>query len=143
VDVNDSPFFSVLRANLTHLGQRQRLIAENIANATTPGYVARDTNEKAFSKALDAAVSRSGGAKLAMASTSAGHIGGANGVSDPRIASRIVNTPDSETTIDGNSVVLEDQMIKQSDTRTAYETSIALYQKGLQLIRLATKAPGR
>jgi flagellar basal-body rod protein FlgB len=143
VDVTDSPFFSVLRANLTHLGQRQRLIAENIANATTPGYVARDTNEKAFSTALEAAVSRGGGPKLTMKATSAGHIGGANGISDPRIASRIVSTPDSETTIDGNSVVLEDQMIKQADTRTAYETSIALYQKGLQLIRLATKAPGR
>jgi flagellar basal-body rod protein FlgB len=143
VDVTDSPFFSVLRANLTHLGQRQRLIAENIANATTPGYVARDTNEKAFGKALEAAVGRSSGGKLAMKGTSAGHIGGANGISDPRIAARIVDAPDSETTIDGNSVVLEDQMIKQSDTRTTYEASIALYQKGLQLIRLAAKSPGR
>lgn len=144
MDVNDSPFFSVLRANLTHLGQRQRLIAENIANATTPGYVARDTNEKAFGKALEAAVGKSGGGgKLAMTGTSAGHIGGAGGLSGARVTTKIVEAPDSETTIDGNSVVLEDQMIKQSDTRTAYEASIALYQKGLQLMRLAVKAPGR
>jgi flagellar basal-body rod protein FlgB len=56
---------------------------------------------------------------------------------------RIVSAPDSETTIDGNSVVLEEQMARAADTRMAYETSLALYQKGLQLVRLAAKPPGR
>jgi flagellar basal-body rod protein FlgB len=143
VDVTDSPFFAALKANLNHLGTRQKLIAENIANATTPGYVPRDTNEKAFGQALAAYVKSSDGPKLTMASTEGGHLGGAKSLSDPKIAARIVSTADSETTIDGNAVVLEDQMLRQTETRSAYETSIALYQKGLQLIRLASKAPGR
>jgi flagellar basal-body rod protein FlgB len=143
VDFSDSPFFSVLRANLHHLGQRQRLIAENIANSSTPGYMPRDTDEKAFSKALTAATKTKSTGGLAMASTSAGHVGFANSSNLRTISSKVVDTPDSESTIDGNAVVLEDQMLKQSQTRTDYETSLALYQKGIQLLRMATKAPGR
>lgn len=143
MDVTDSPFFAALKANLTHLGQRQRLISENIANASTPGYMARDTNEKAFGQALAAYVKNESGGKLNMASSEVGHLGGAKGLSDAKVTARIVSAADSETTIDGNAVVLEDQMLKQTETRSAYETSIALYQKGLQLIRLASKSPAR
>ena len=55
----------------------------------------------------------------------------------------ITTMPDSETTIDGNAVVLEDQMAKASDTRMQFDTAIALYQKGLDLLRMASRAPGR
>jgi flagellar basal-body rod protein FlgB len=142
LDVTDSPFFAVLKANLTHLGQRQRLIAENIANATTPGYMPRDTNEKSFDQTLQAIVKNNAGGKLALAPSEGGLIG-ARALSNPQVVAKVVDSPDSETTIDGNAVVLEDQMMKQSETRTAYETSIALYEKGLQMLRLAAKAPGR
>ena len=50
---------------------------------------------------------------------------------------------DSETTIDGNAVVLEEQMSAAAQTRMEFETGIALYQKGLELIRMAARAPGR
>jgi flagellar basal-body rod protein FlgB len=39
--------------------------------------------------------------------------------------------------------VIEDQMLKAAETRLAYETSLAMYQKGLQLVRTAARAPGR
>ena len=143
MDFSDSPFFSVLRANLHHLGQRQQLIAENIANASTPGYMPRDTDEKGFSKALAAVAKASSTRGLPMAATEAGHIGFANSSSLRSISSKVIDQPDSESTIDGNAVVLEDQMLKQSQTRSDYETSLALYQKGIQLLRMATKAPGR
>ncbi len=143
MDLSDSSFFSVLRANLHQLGQRQKLIAENIANASTPGYTPRDTDDAAFEKALTAAARSRSGKGLQMAATSAGHIGFADVASVQRLSSKVKDTPDSETTIDGNSVVLEEQMLKQNETRNDYETSIALYQKGLQLIRMAIKAPSR
>ena len=142
MDFSDSPFFSVLRANLSHLGQRQRLIAENLANATTPGYVPRDTDEKAFGRALEAAARVQTGNKLAMASTEGGHFG-AGRANAASFQTKIRSAPDSETTLDGNAVVLEDQMLKQASTRADYETSLALYQKGLQLVRMAIKSPAR
>ena len=138
MDFGEAPFFSMLRTQLTHLGERQKLVAENIANATTPGYVPRDTDEKAFAQAMAQASSDSGG--LAMARTNPMHVGGEGSTT---YSTAIIKAPDSETTLDGNAVVLEDQMLKSSETRMAYETNLALYQKGLELMRLAIKAPGK
>jgi flagellar basal-body rod protein FlgB len=136
VDIANSPFFSMLRQRLDHLSNRQQLIAENIANAATPGYRTRDVDTSGFERML-ASANRAGG--LAMARTNPGHMaaGGGSG------AAQIVTRDDSETTIDGNAVVLEEQMARAAETRMAFETGIALYQKGLELMRMAARAPGR
>ena len=137
MDLASSSFFSVLRTRLDQLSQRQRLISENIANASTPGYRPRDLDTSSFEHALAA---HAGGRGLMMTRTSAAHMmpGGGNGQ-----APQIVMRDDSETTIDGNAVVLEDEMGRAADTRMQFETGVALYQKGLQLVRMAIKAPGR
>lgn len=135
MDLANTPFFSVLRARLDQLSERQRLIAENIANASTPGYRPRDVDTAGFERLL---ASASGGRGLAIARTQPGHLG-AGGSADVSVVTR----DDSETTIDGNSVVLEEQMARAAETRMQFETGIALYQKGLELVRLASRLPGR
>jgi flagellar basal-body rod protein FlgB len=136
MDLANTSFFGMLRQRLDHLSQRQQLIAENIANATTPGYRPRDVDTSGFESLLSAA-SRSGGVTLAR--TNAGHMSG--GGSSNTVS--VVTRDDSETTIDGNAVVLEEQMARAAETRMNFETGIALYQKGLELIRMAARAPGR
>lgn len=139
MDLANSPFFSLLRARLDHLSERQRLIAENIANATTPGYRPRDLDTSGFERLL---ASAGGGRGLAMARTNDGHMGvggGAAGSATPRVITR----NDSEVTMDGNAVILEEEMTRAAETRLAFETGLALYQKGLDLVRLASRAPGR
>jgi flagellar basal-body rod protein FlgB len=140
MDLSQTQFFGLLRARLTQLSERQRLISENIANASTPGYRPRDLDTSAFERMLASAGNDSGGG-LQMVRTSATHMmpGGAMGPTQ----ANITTVPDSETTIDGNAVVLEDQMAKASDTRMQFDTAIALYQKGLDLLRMASRAPGR
>jgi flagellar basal-body rod protein FlgB len=118
----DTPYFAMLRQRLDFLTDRQKLIAENIANATTPGFKPRDLDRAAFEQAMERQA-RGGAARPA--------------------PSRIVTRPDSETTLDGNAVVLEEQTLRAGETRAAFEMGLALYQKGLQLMRLAAKAPGR
>ncbi|MGE3302782.1 MAG: flagellar biosynthesis protein FlgB [Hyphomonadaceae bacterium] len=140
MDLAQSPFFAVLRAQLHYLGERQRLVAENIANASTPGYAPRDTDAKSFARTLEAIAQPAQAGFVRLARTQQGHLAGAGGGAGDV---RIVKAADSETTIDGNAVILEDQMLKQAETRSAYETGIALYQKGLQMVRMAIKAPGR
>jgi flagellar basal-body rod protein FlgB len=144
--ISDMPFFSVLKQRLGFVNERQRVLAENVANASTPGYVPRDMDDRAFADIVARAMptSRSGpaGPNMAegvrMATTRAGHIsGGASGGS-----TRTVRSPDSETTLDGNAVVLEEQMIKVADARMNYDMALGLYQKGLQLMRLAARRPG-
>ncbi len=50
---------------------------------------------------------------------------------------------DSETTLDGNKVVLEDQMAKMTEARMDYEAAIGFYQKSLDMLRMAARAPGK
>lgn len=136
MDLANTPFFGLLRARLDQLSERQQLIAENIANASTPGYRPRDVDTAGFERML---ASAAGGRGLAMSRTNAGHMTPSGGGG----AVRVVTRDDSETTIDGNAVVLEEQMARAAETRMAFETGIALYQKGLELVRLAARAPGR
>lgn len=136
MDLANTPFFGLLRARLDQLSERQRLISENIANASTPGYRPRDIDTAGFERML---ASAAGGRGLAMSRTNPMHMAPGGGP----VEARIVTRDDAETTIDGNAVVLEDQMARAAETRMAFETGIALYQKGLELVRLAARAPGR
>jgi flagellar basal-body rod protein FlgB len=146
MEIGNAPFFAVLRERLGFLNERQRVLSENVANASTPKYVARDLDERAFSDAVARQMpsARSGPAgpnplqPVTMVATRSGHISGGAG---PSGSGRIVRSPDSETTLDGNAVVLEEQMIKVADTRMNYDAALGLYQKGLQLMRLAARRP--
>jgi flagellar basal-body rod protein FlgB len=130
----DLPLLSQIKGRLTWLDQRQRVIAQNVANADTPGYAGRDLNQPAdFAAAM-----REGGA-LRMVRTSAMHIAPAGPTA--RFESRAA--PDSETTLDGNSVVVEEQMLKMAESRMAYDAAIGLSQKSTQMLRRAARAPGR
>lgn len=137
---DDLPLFTLLKGRLGHLNQRQRLIGQNVANADTPGYAARDL--KAFTFA-DAVKAKSGPGGVHTARTNAAHLQG----SPPRAngpgavwSSRL--TPDSETTLDGNSVVLEEQMVKMAEARANYDAAVSFYQKSMNLIRMSARRPG-
>ena len=134
MDLGSTPFFGMLRARLDQLSERQRLIAENIANASTPGYRPRDVDTAGFERMLSSA-----GGGVTLVRTNPGHMS-PSGVAGQ---TQIVTRDDSETTIDGNAVVLEEQMARAAETRMQFETGIALYQKGLELVRMAARAPGR
>ena len=135
--VADISLLSQIKGRLTWLDARQRVVAQNVANSDTPGYVARDLRAPTdFAAAL-----RDGGG-LRMAQTSVAHmpIGGPNGAPVARFTSE--KTPDSETTLDGNSVVVEEQMLKMAESRMAYDAAISLYQKSMTMLRMAAKKPG-
>lgn len=130
----DLPLLSQIKGRLSWLDERQRVIAQNVANADTPGYVGRDLNQPTdFARAL----SEGGGVR--MTRTSAMHIAPAGQTA----RFDTTTAPDSETTLDGNSVVVEEQMLKMAESRMAYDAAIGLYQKSMQMLRMAARAPGR
>jgi flagellar basal-body rod protein FlgB len=132
--VADIPLLSQIKGRMTWLDERQRLIAQNVANSDTPGYVGRDLKAPTdFAAAL-----RDGGG-LRMVQTSAGHM--TSGAPVARFTSQA--SPDSETTLDGNAVVVEEQMLKMAESRMAYDAAIGLYTKSMAMIGLAAKVPGR
>ena len=56
---------------------------------------------------------------------------------------RVKVKADSETTMDGNSVVLEEQMMKMADARMNYDAAIGFYQRSMGLLRMAARKPGQ
>ena len=117
------------------------VLAQNVANASTPGYVPKDLNKDGFNKALAAELKvESGG--LAVARTSGKHID-MNATRNLSGDFRAKASPDTDVTLDGNAVVLEDQMMKVSETRGEYETMVAIYQRALGMMRTAIKAASR
>jgi flagellar basal-body rod protein FlgB len=141
-DPTNMTVFSLMKARLQMLGERQKVIAENVANVSTPGFVPRDVDQDAFAATLERMAGRgnAAAARPALATTQAGHMTPAGSSPVGVVTAR---TPDSETTLDGNSVVVEEQMMKIAETRTDFETMVGLYQKSLGLLRLATRSPTR
>ena len=138
----DAPIFGMLRTRLDMLSTRQTVIAENVANVSTPGYVPRDVDMDSFETVLSRATqtggSRSSGG-VSLAATDSGHFPGRAMSSSGNSVAR--ETPDSETTLDGNSVIIEEQMLKLNETRMDYDMALGLYQKALSFVRLAGKGP--
>ena len=143
-DPTQMTVFSLMKARLQMLGERQKVIAQNVANVSTPGYVPNDINQQAFSATLQRMTGHGGVSapgRTAMVATQAGHM--APPPSSGGALMSTTKTPDSETTLDGNAVVVEEQMMKVAETRMDFETMVGLYQKSLGLLRMASRAPGR
>lgn len=130
----DLPLLGQIKGRLSWLDERQRVVAQNIANSSTPGYAARDLKQP-----TDFAAAMKAGGGLQMTRTSAAHIAPPQ-ANVARFSSQ--SAPDSETTLDGNSVVLEEQMLKMSESRMAYDAAIGLYSKSMAMLRMAAKKPG-
>ena len=128
--LDDIPLLGMLKAKLGYDTRRQGLIAQNVANSETPGFAPKDL--KPFT--MQAAA---GGA--AMAVTRGGHMAGrVRGAS----GAGTVDAPDSEARLDGNRVVLEEQMMKMSEARADYDAAISLYQQSMAMLRTAARRPG-
>ncbi|WP_293825684.1 flagellar basal body rod protein FlgB [uncultured Brevundimonas sp.] len=131
--VADIPLLGQIKGRLGWLDERQRVIAENVANADTPGYVGRDLKQP-----TDFAAAMRAGRGVQMARTNPAHLAPAG----TPVRFDPTKAPDSETTLDGNSVVVEEQMLKMAESRMAYDAAIGFYQKSMSMIRLAAKKPG-
>jgi len=109
---------------------RQTLLAENVANAETPGYRGRDL--KAFS--LEDRMQAMSTATMATATTQPAHFSVAS-TDTGGFAARDLNS--FEVTPEGNGITLEDEMMKVAGNQTDYQTITALYTRSLKLIRTA------
>ena len=104
---------------LTLRSERQRLIASNIANADTPGYVARDFD---FARALrEAAAGGASGFKLADNAALSAHLPGRGG--DGR-EPRLNYAAPSQTNLDGNSVDMDRERASFVDNALRYESTV-------------------
>lgn len=115
--------FRMASAMAAHAGKRQGVIATNMANSDTPGYRARDVTPFAE-------VYRPEGATH-MQATRPGHLFGGGTAAKPDIL--IADSNDGSP--NGNTVSIEDQMLKGVETRRQHDRALAIYRNGLTVLR--------
>ena len=130
MELSDLPLLTMLRQRMTWLNQRQDLLAQNVANADTPRYVARDLKPMDF----DQLVGAPGQQGTALMTTNARHIALSSGLGGKF---EDHETPDQESNPNGNAVSLEVEMIKVSDTQAQFQAAANIYAKTMTMMKTA------
>jgi len=131
MSINDLPALSVLRTKMQWHQERQRILSENVSNSDSPNFKPRDLVEPKFDQSGANASGAVG--SLAMLRTSQSHIS-APGTEPSFDQNRKVGF---QTRPAGNSVSLEDEMLKASANQMDYAAVTSLYSKSLHLLKVA------
>jgi len=128
--ISDLPVLSALRTKMQWHQARQRVLAENVSNSDTPKFKPRDLVEPKF----DASGVRTGSTgTLAMAVTSTGQIASSGSGQSYDVNGKV----GFQTRPAGNSVSLEEEMMKVSANQMDYAAVTSLYSKSLHLLKTA------
>jgi len=111
--------FALAEKRLEWTGQRQAVLAQNIANANTPAYAARDV--KPFKDVLAAQAGPGAGTRA----TGAGVLA----------SQSVVDRTSGDRSINGNAVVLDDQLEKVAETDNANQLAMNMYKKYQSMFR--------
>ncbi len=135
MDLGGLPLFQMMSTKMEWLGRRQRVLAQNIANADTPGYAPKDLDPIDFKSKFKRDTFR-----LQLAVTNTGHI-------DSKIRQSAFGDEKEarkkyEISPTGNAVVLEEQLIKVADNAGQHQLATSLYRKNLNLFRIALGRQG-
>jgi flagellar basal-body rod protein FlgB len=112
--------------------ERQRLIASNIANADTPGYVARDMN---FASALRQASGQAATPGL-MNATARGHLQASAGA---RTQANLGYAMPSQTNLDRNTVDMDRERASFADNSVKYEATLRFINSSMRTMLDAIK----
>ncbi len=130
MDLSKIQLFSAFKTQLDWAVERQQVLAQNVANADTPGYRPMDIKRPEFKDFL---AERSGPVKLAV--THPRHIAARPGAAP-------VNrweVQKAEAAPSGNAVDLEAQMLKVRDTSGTFNFILNLMRKHVQFMKLAAR----
>lgn len=125
----DMPVFTALADKMRWHQARQGLLAENVANAETPGYKGRDLKQYDFADRVGFS-----SASVTTTATQPLHFSVGGGDGGAFGAQRMANF---EITPEGNGVTLEDEMMKVTTNMMDYQAATSLYQKSIKIIRTA------
>lgn len=130
MDLNKISFFAMAKKRLAWLTQRQEVLAQNIANADTPKYRAKDLEPFAFEDLM-----RRETAQVNMNVTEKGHLDGRR----KRIRDFAEKTERQpfETAPAGNAVILEEQMGRLNENSVSHKLTVELYNKQLKMLKMA------
>ncbi|HEV2958072.1 MAG TPA: flagellar basal body rod protein FlgB [Xanthobacteraceae bacterium] len=127
--ISDIPILAMLRTRMAWHQERQRVLADNVANADTPKFKPRDLVPPDIGRTAPAA------GPVVLVRTDPMHLGasGAGGGSPFAADSR----GRYQVHPSGNAVSLEEEMMKVAANQMDYQMVTTLYSRGLGLIKTA------
>lgn len=120
MDPTDIGLFHLAEQRLAWVDRRQALLAQNIANANTPGYRSRDAAP--FAASLGAA---------ALSRTAPGHL------APSRSAGGAGSTRPQQLSPNGNGISMEEELGRVADTSAMQEMTINLQRRYSAMFRTA------
>jgi flagellar basal-body rod protein FlgB len=127
--ISDIPIFAMLRTRMAWHQERQRVLADNVANADTPKFRPRDLVPPDIGRSAPAT------GPVALVRTDPMHLSAAGAGGGPQFATD--RRAGYEVRPTGNAVNLEDEMIKVAANQMDYQMVTTLYSRGLGLIKTA------
>lgn len=120
--------FRMSHAMAKHAGTRQAVVAKNMANADTPGYVAQE-----IAPFKDMVNTQS--TSFSQLATRQKHL---NGLS-PGSEYDVFDRPGAQTDPNGNSVSVESEMVHAVDTKRQHDRAVMIYKSALTVLRTAVR----
>jgi flagellar basal-body rod protein FlgB len=131
MDLSKQALFKMITERMSYLGQRQKVLSQNVANANTPNYQARDLKPLNFKDQVQKELRR-----ITPAMTQANHLPPVT-PSEPFAVEK--QKRPYETALDKNGVVLEEQAQKLSANAADFTATTAIYRKYLTMLKLVAK----
>lgn len=126
--LSDLPILSMLRTKMEWHQARQKVLAENVANADSPEFRPHDLKMPDFERRMQPV------STVSLMRTESDHIAG-TAMSAPGFRSQTQGGYEIRPT--GNAVSLEDEMIKVAANQMDFQAATALYTHSLNLIKTA------
>lgn len=135
MDLTNLKLFQMATKRMDWLSKRQQVLSQNIANSDTPGYGPKDLKKLKFHDLLRPQMKRS-----TLQKTSSMHIEAMHKNPKYRNDSK---KETYETAPAGNSVILEEQLTKVSETQANHRLASNIYTKQVAMLKIALGRPGR
>ncbi|MBL8669779.1 MAG: flagellar basal body rod protein FlgB [Alphaproteobacteria bacterium] len=131
MDFKNIGLFKMINKKMSYLGQRQDVLAQNIANASTPGYRPHDLVPLDFKNSLAQEFRRLQPSPATRGASMKGTL-----PTDPRFRNPEQRSVFEEAP-DGNAVVIEEQLAKVQETQLQFQTASNMYRKYSNMLKTA------
>jgi flagellar basal-body rod protein FlgB len=140
-----------LTKKMDWLENRQKVVAQNIANADTPGYRPHDIAPLDFKDLLGSSASKlsisagngAGAGSISapgLATTNSAHMAlGGGSAGDAKLVEKESKNP-YETSPAGNAVILEEQLQKMGENYADHRLMSNIYQKNIDMMKLSLRS---
>lgn len=135
MDLNKLTLFKMVDVERSYLSERQKVLAANVANANTPGFLPKDVTKPDFSREIEKLTANKQKLKLTM--TDEHHLSGLPEKDNGQGGLVYIPKPTNPLSIDGNGVVLEDQLNEVSKNKGDYNRMITIYSSFKGMLQTA------